>query len=82
MVMVKAVLRVTCLHFELSVLGLNIFYSLLQAGGGNKYLEKKYGANLMFSILQDVKLMFTIRIRNNNFLEDMVLQSWHYGSFL
>ena len=81
MVMVKAVLRVTCLHFELSVLGLNFFYSLLQEGGGNKYLKKILSKPNVFRALGH-EAVFTTRIRKNDFLEDMVLQSWCYGSFL
>jgi len=43
MVMVKAVLGVCNFFTLLSVLGLNVFYSLLQARGGNKCLEKIIG---------------------------------------
>lgn len=51
---VQAVLKVTCLHFELSILGLNsstTYYK--QEEGINTW--KKYWAKLMHSILQDMK---------------------------
>lgn len=51
-IMVVVVLKVTCLHFKLSVLGLNLFYGLLQAGRGNKNLGNNIGQTQWFPYLR------------------------------